>query len=82
MSRTTIAIHTATRARIRAAAATESQTIDGFLQCLLDEHEKNAFWRSMAELTPTAYTAALSADGDDLDQGYLLEDQLAHRESP
>lgn len=76
MSRTTIAIDTATRARIKAAAERESTTIDGLLQSLLDERDRNRFWMSFAEVTPESYAAATSEDGDELDSGYEVEDRM------
>jgi hypothetical protein len=74
MSRTTIAIHTDTRARLNAAAAEESMTLDSFLQTLLDERERARFWESFADVTPETYSRAVAADGDSLDEDYTIED--------
>lgn len=74
MDRTTIAIREDTRDRIKAGAAAQRQTIDAFLRGLLDEREEADFWASFADLTPEGYAAAMSADGDDLDEGYAVED--------
>ena len=73
MSRTTIAIQTETRARLKAGAESESQTIDAFLQTLLDEHERSRFWGSFQDLTPGRYAAETSRDGDALDETFLAE---------
>lgn len=73
MSRTTIAIQTETRARLKAGAESESQTIDAFLQTLLDEHERTRFWRSFGDVTPATYAAETRADGDMLDESFLVE---------
>lgn len=75
MDRTTIAIREETRDRIKAAAAAESQTIDAFLRTLLDEREEAQFWASFEDLTPADYAAATQADGDELDEGFSIEDQ-------
>ncbi len=75
MSRTTIAIHTDTRARIKAGAEGESKTIDDFLRVLLDEHETNRFWASFEDVTPQSYAEATANDGDALDEGYTIEDR-------
>lgn len=80
MSRTTIAVQTETRARLKAAAESRSTTIDGVLRLLLDEHERAQFWASIENLNPQAYAAALSADGDDLDQDYRAEDAALEAE--
>jgi hypothetical protein len=74
MNRTTIAIKTETRTRIKAGADSESKTIDAFLQSLLDEHERNRFWASFEDVTPQSYATALTTDGDVLDEGYTVED--------
>ncbi len=75
MSRTTIAIDTDTRARIKAGAAAEATTIDRYLRSVLDEHEKSRFWASLEQLTPDSYAAAVAQDGDTLDQNYAIEEQ-------
>ncbi|MGL5819239.1 MAG: hypothetical protein ACRCYR_16875 [Phycicoccus sp.] len=75
MNRTTIAIKAETRARIKAGAESESTTIDVFLQTLLDEHEQSRFWASFDDLTPQSYAAALTGDGDVLDEDYTAEDR-------
>ncbi|HQD22598.1 MAG TPA: hypothetical protein PKY27_10125 [Arachnia sp.] len=82
MSRTTIAIQTDTRSRIKAGAARQAETVDGFLRLLLDEHERGQFWATFAEVTPEEYAAAMSADGDDLDQDYRIEDAASEVENP
>ncbi|MDR1768843.1 MAG: hypothetical protein LBR32_10570 [Propionibacteriaceae bacterium] len=81
MSRTTIAIHTDTRDRIKTAAEGASKTIDAFLQSLLDEHEQARFWGSFADLTPQSYAAAVCGGGDQLDEGYAIEDQTLGEEA-
>ena len=80
MSRTTIAIDTATRARIKAAAERESTTIDGLLQSLLDERDRNQFWASFEDLTPESYALALTNDGDSVEADYTLEDRALDSE--
>ncbi len=80
MGRTTIAIDTATRARIKQAAEQESTTIDGLLQSLLDERERNQFWTSFEDLTPESYAAASVHDGDGVDVDYVLEDRALEAE--
>ncbi|MDR1293462.1 MAG: hypothetical protein LBK59_00655 [Bifidobacteriaceae bacterium] len=76
MSRTTIAIRSETRARIKVRAARESKTIDEFLQLLLDGYECSRFWQSFEDVTPQSYAAAIAGDGDSLDEDYAVEDQL------
>ena len=73
MSRTTIAVREETRARIKAGAASESKTIDAYLRMLLDEYERRRFWASFEDVTPHSYAAAVSSDGDALDEGYSAE---------
>ena len=75
MERTTVAIKPDTRARLKAGAASESQTIDAFIRTLLDEHERARFWATFGELTPETYAQSAAADGDDLDESYALEDR-------
>ncbi|BCR82409.1 hypothetical protein [Arachnia rubra] len=75
MSRTTIAVREETRARIKAGAANESKTIDAYLRMLLDEYERRRFWASFEDVTPHSYAAAVSSDGDALDEGYSAEDR-------
>ncbi|MGL5817989.1 MAG: hypothetical protein ACRCYR_10525 [Phycicoccus sp.] len=74
MTRTTIAIATETRARIKAEASRQSTTIDAFLRFLLDEHERSRFWASFEDVTPQSYAAAVADDGDTLDEDYSVED--------
>ncbi len=74
MGRTTIAIKTETRARLKIAAEREDQSIDGFLQRLIDEHENRRFWASFADVTPEDYAAAMAEDGDSLDEDFSVED--------
>ena len=74
MSRTTIAIQTDTRARLKAGANTASMTVDRFLQSLLDERDRQDFWASFEEVTPQSYAAAVGDDGDGLDEDYSVED--------
>jgi hypothetical protein len=74
MSRTTIAVQTDTRARLKAAAASESATIDGLLRSLLDERDRARFWGSFEDVTPQSYVSAVAADGDALDERYAIED--------
>ena len=69
-----MAIQTETRARLKVAAQRESQTIEGFLSGLLDEHERRRFWDSFGSVTPEGYAEAMSEDGDELDEGYAVED--------
>jgi len=76
MSRTTIAIQTQTRVRLREQADGQSMTIDAFLRELLDERERNQFWASFEDVTPQAYTAAVARDDDGLDEGYVVENGL------
>ncbi|MDR1265036.1 MAG: hypothetical protein LBK42_05580 [Propionibacteriaceae bacterium] len=73
MSRTTIAIQTDTRARIKAGAKQEAKTIDSFLRDLLDARERDRFWDSFQDVTPQSYAAALAEDGDSLNDDYSLE---------
>ncbi|MDR1152922.1 MAG: hypothetical protein LBK72_10735 [Bifidobacteriaceae bacterium] len=75
MDRTTIAIRTDTRARIKARAAGESKTIDEFLRSLLDDYERDRFWGSFKDVTPRSYAAVTARDGDGLDDDYVVEDQ-------
>jgi len=76
MSRTTIAIQTQTRARLREQADDESMTIDAFLQELLDERERSRFWASFEDVTPQVYAAAVARDGDGLDESYTVENGI------
>ena len=76
MGRTTIAIQSETRARLKAQAECEDLTIEGLLKKLLDEHEQRQFWGSFAELTPEGYSAALAEDGDLVDQHFEVEDAV------
>ncbi|MDN5572006.1 MAG: hypothetical protein L0G22_12270 [Propionibacteriaceae bacterium] len=74
MTRTTIAIHEDTRARIKALAQHQGTTIDGLLRGLLDAHEQDRFWASFADLTPQSYARSTAADGDALDTDFAAED--------
>lgn len=80
MSRTTIAIHTETRACLKAGAAQQAESIDGFLRLLLDEHERNQFWGSFADVRPDEYASAVAQDGDDLIEDYEREDRQQEAE--
>ena len=42
---------------------------------LLDEYERRRFWASFEDVTPRSYAAAVSSDGDALDEGYSAEDR-------
>ena len=71
--RTTIALRTHTRDRVKACATAEGATIDEFLARLLDEHEDRVFWQQMASapaLTPdeaAEVNAAFDTDTTDLE---------------
>ena len=73
--RTTIAVRTLTRDRVKACATAEGVTIDGFLTTLLNEHEERVFWEQMASAPPLSVdeAAALDAafDTDTADLGDL-----------
>jgi len=70
--RTTIAVRTRTRDRVRACAMAQGATVDEFVAQLLDEYEERVFWAQMASASPLdaqeleAVNAAFDADTADL----------------
>ena len=72
MSRTTIAIQTQTRTRLKAGAQREAMTIDAYLRSLLDARDQDQFWSSFQDVTPQSYAAAVGVDMPDED--YSVED--------
>jgi hypothetical protein len=78
---TTVKLPATTRDRLRAAADAEHLTQAAFIDKLLAEHEKAAFWAAMSAIDPDEYRSSLVDDDVDAVVDHSLEDAMIDSET-